>query len=57
MVGDMVNVMVAAVDWPGLSLVPVLSIDTVIGPLAFAGFQFEVVNPNDNYMPLPVFLM
>ena len=56
-VGDTVNVMIAAVDWPGESLVPVLSNETVIGPSAIAGSQFEVVKLKDNDTPIPVFLM
>jgi len=56
-VGDTVKVILAAVDSPGESLVPVLSNETVIGPSALAGSQFEVVKLRDNDTPIPVFLM
>ena len=57
MVGDVVNVSTAAVDWPGVSLVPAWFHVMVIGPLALVGFQLEVVMLSDRDTPVPVFLM
>ena len=56
MLEEDVNVMTAAVDCPGVSLVPSLSQLIVIGPFAVVGFQLlvEILNVND--VPVPVFL-
>ena len=52
-----VSVIVAATTLPGFSLVPSLFHVTVIGPLAFDGFQFWVVMFRASEVPCPVFFM
>lgn len=56
MLDEDVNVMIALVDCPGVSLVFSLSQVIVMGPLAVVGFQLLVEIFNVNDVPVPVFL-
>jgi hypothetical protein len=56
MLEEAVNVITAAVDWPGESLSPSLAQLKVTGPFAFVGFQLLVDILNANEVPVPVFL-
>ena len=55
MLSETLNVSVAVVTWPALSVVPSLFHVSVMGPFAFAGFQFILVMLNVSWV-LPVFL-
>ena len=56
MLEEIVRFKVAAIDCPGLSLVPCWFHVKVIGPFALAGVQLVVPRLKASERPLPVFL-